>query len=41
MFHPEHPFDLEELPPKIEIQKYPKFIEFMELYHNALDIFFN
>ena len=35
MFHPEHPFDLEELPPNLEIQKHPKFIEFMELYHNA------
>ncbi len=35
MFHSEHPFDLEELPSKIEIQKHPKFIEFMKLYHDA------
>lgn len=35
MFHPKHPFDLEELPPKLDIQHHSNFRKFMELYHNA------
>ena len=35
MFHSEHPFDLENLPPKLEIQSHPNFRELMELYHSA------
>ena len=35
MFLPERPFDLEELPPQLNIQHHPNFRKFMELYLRA------